>query len=295
MKPRLIIDTDIGTDVDDLWTLAMLPGLSDVQLDAITLVYGDTRARAQLAVTACDAMGLKAPIHRGCEKPLSDKEILWAGYEGTGVPDITETSYSATHAVDALITQAAQSPNTLDVVAIGPLTNIATAIQRHSPFAHTLHHISVMGGEFKVGWPEHNFSSDVIATKIVLESGIAMTIMPLDQTLRLVLNRSDVEAIASAHPIGPLMAAEAEKFWRWLTVIVPSATGNSSAAHDPAALLALVEPTLFEFKPMHVEISEKGQVRGVPDTSSPIQVVTDFDVNAVRSRLLTLLGVTEGL
>ena len=46
---------------------------------------------------------------------------------------------------------------------------------------------------------------------------------------------------------------------------------------------------------MHVEISEKGQVRGVPDTSSPIQVVTDFDVNAVRSRLLTLLGVTEGL
>ena len=98
MKPRLIIDTDIGTDVDDLWTLAMLPGLSDVQLDAITLVYGDTRARAQLAVTACDAMGLKAPIHRGCEKPLSDKEILWAGYEGTGVPDITETSYSATHA-----------------------------------------------------------------------------------------------------------------------------------------------------------------------------------------------------
>ncbi len=291
MRHRIIIDTDIGTDVDDLWTVGMIPGLLDVQLEAITLVYGDTEARARLAVHACAVMGLDVPIHRGCQETLSGKKILWAGYEGEGFADLDTISCSAMHSVDALIYQATLLPKTLNVVAIGPLTNIATAIQRDPSFAINVRHISVMGGEFAAGWPEHNFSSDVTATGIVLKSGIPMTIMPLNQTLRLVLDRSDITAIAESHSIGPLMADQAEKFWRWLTQIVPSATGSSSAAHDPAALLAFVEPTLFEFKPMHVVISDEGQVRGVPDGSSPINVVTDFDVPAVRTRLLNLLGV----
>lgn len=288
---RLVIDTDIGTDVDDLWTLAMVPGLAEVELEAITVVYGDTELRARLAAHACAAMGLDVPVHRGCEEPLSGKDVMWAGHEGEGIDGLTDATYASGHAVDVLVDLAAATPNALDVVAIGPLTNIASAIERDPTFAGNLRHLTVMGGEFRRGWPEHNFASDATATEIVVGSGVAMTIMPLDQTLRIMLDRSDVAAIARSHPLGPLMADQAERFWRWLARVVPGATGDASAAHDPAALLALVEPSLFEVAPMHVEISADGRVHAVPDASSTIDVVTDFDVEAVRARLLAALGV----
>lgn len=295
MKRRVVIDTDIGTDVDDLWTVAMIPRLDDVELEAVTVVYGDTELRARLAAHACAALDIAAPVHRGCEETLSGKEVMWAGHEGEGVDGLGDATYATGHAVDALLDLAATTPKSLDVVAIGPLTNIASAMQRDPSFAANLRHLTVMGGEFVHGWPEHNFSSDVTATATVLACGVPMTIMPLDQTLRTRLDRADVAAIAAAHPLGSLMADQAERFWRWLAQIVPASNGDASAPHDPLALLTLVEPSLFEVEPMRVEISDDGRTDAEPDASSPIGVVTGFDVEAVHSRLMAALGVSDGI
>lgn len=295
MKRRLVIDTDIGTDVDDLWTVAMIPALDDVELAAISVVYGDTELRARLAAHACDAMGIDVPIHRGREDTLSGKEIMWAGHEGEGVDGLDAATYEPGDAVDVLVDLAAATPNGLDVVAIGPLTNIASAMQRDPSFATNLRHLTVMGGEFSHGWPEHNFSSDVTATATVLASGAPMTIMPLDQTLRVQLDRADVDAIARAHTLGPLMADQAERFWRWLAKIVPGSKGDVSSPHDPLALLTLVEPSLFEIESMRVEISEDGRIQAEADASSPIGVVRDFDVEAVHARLMAALGAVENI
>mgnify|MGYP003337849372 CR=1 FL=1 len=57
MNRRLVIDTDVGTDVDDLWTLAMVPGLPSLHLAAVTTVYGNTDLRARLASVALRSMG----------------------------------------------------------------------------------------------------------------------------------------------------------------------------------------------------------------------------------------------
>ena len=92
-----MIDTDVGTDVDDLWTLAMVPGLPDVHLEAVTVVYGDTDLRARLASVALNAMGIDAPIHRGCEQTLSGKSIMWAGHEGDGVDGIDVAVFLGLH------------------------------------------------------------------------------------------------------------------------------------------------------------------------------------------------------
>ena len=59
MTAKIIIDTDIGTDVDDLWTLAVAVGLIDVDLVAVTVVYGDVGLRARLASLALTGMGVK--------------------------------------------------------------------------------------------------------------------------------------------------------------------------------------------------------------------------------------------
>lgn len=290
MNHRLVIDTDIGTDVDDLWTLAMVPGLDGVDLAAVTLVYGDTDLRARMASAVLTAMGVAVPVHRGCGDPFSRKAVVWAGHEGMGVPGIADAVYDPTDAVDALIEAAATEPGTLEVVAIGPLTNIAAALRRDPDFATNLKRLVVMGGEFQVGWPEHNFACDVDATREVLGSGARTTIVPLDQTLKVAIDEHDIERIAQVHPIGPLMADQARTFWRWLSGLRAGLPNDRSWAHDPLTVLALTEPHWFTFTRMTVQVHPDGRVTGAPDASSPIDVVTDLDADGAHGAFLRLLG-----
>jgi inosine-uridine nucleoside N-ribohydrolase len=289
---RVILDTDIGTDVDDLWTLAMVPAFPEIVLEAVTVVYGDTELRARLASVACSELGLDVPICRGRETTMSGKDVMWAGHEGVGVAGLESASYSPDDAVELLVAAAASHPGTLDVVAIGPLTNLAAAIEADDDFAGNLRHLTVMGGEFARGWSEHNFSADATATATVFNSGVSATIMPLDQTLRVLLTRADAAAIAAVHPMGPLMADQAERFWQWISAIIPASTGDSSPAHDPLALLALVQPDLFTFTPMAIAVDHEGKVTGTPDEASLVRVVTDLDVVECHRELLGSFGVS---
>jgi len=286
-----VIDTDIGTDVDDLWTLAMVPGLPTIELEAVTVVYGDPDLRARLASVALSTMGLDVPVYRGCEQPMSGKPVVWGGHEGEGVSGLDVASYASRDAVDVLIELAATDPGTLDVLAIGPLTNIATAIQRDPSFARSVRRLFVMGGEFQAGWPEHNFACDVDATDVVMRSGAVITIVPLDQTLRVAVNEADVDRIAAVHPLGELMADQARRFWQWLSSLRPGMPNDRSWAHDPLTLLALTHPHLFSCTPMSVLVEGDGRVRGTPDESSMIEVVTDLDAVAAHAAFLAALGV----
>jgi len=288
---RLVIDTDIGTDVDDLWTLAMVPGLPTVELEAVTVVYGDTDLRARLASVALSTMGLDVPVYRGLEQPMSGKAVVWGGHEGEGVPGMNDASYASRDAVDVLIELAATDPGTLDVLAIGPLTNIATAIQRDPLFAPNVRRLFVMGGEFQAGWPEHNFACDVDATEIVMRSGAAVTIVPLDQTLRVAVDETDVDRIAAVHPLGEVMADQSRRFWQWLSSLRPGMPNDRSWAHDPLTLLALTHPHMFSFTPMTVAVEADGRVRGTPDASSSIDIVTDLDVSGAKSAFMDALKV----
>ncbi len=290
MGDRLVIDTDIGTDVDDLWTLAMVPALDGIDLCAVTMVYGDTDLRARLASTVLGLMGLDAPVHRGVEHPLSGKAVMWAGHEGIGVPGIDEAVYEARDAVDVLIELAAADPGSLDVLAIGPLTNIASAMRRDPAFARNVRRLVVMGGEFQIGWPEHNFASDVVATAEVLQSGARITLVPLDQTLKVAIDEHDVDRIAASHPIGPLMADQARRFWTWLSGLRAGMPNDRSWAHDPLTLLAIAEPDMFTFTRMAVDVADDGTVRGTPDDTSLIQVVTDLDAARAHAALMRTLA-----
>lgn len=291
---RLVIDTDIGTDVDDLWTLAMMPALGEFDLEAVTVVYGDTDVRARMASAVLASMGLDVPVYRGCERTLSGKEVLWAGHEGVGVPGIDQARFRTGDAVDVLIEAASDDPGTLEILAIGPLTNIATAVRRDPTFARNVRRLFVMGGEFQWGWPEHNVASDVVATEIVVHSGVPITIVPLDQTLRVAIDRHDMEKIAAVHPIGSLMADQARTFWHWLSTRREGMPNDRSWAHDPLTLLAAAEPGLFTVTPMSVVVETDGRVRGEPDRTSSIDVVTDLDVGGARGALLSALGCDVG-
>ena len=286
---KVIVDTDVGTDVDDLWTLAVAVGRSDVDLAAVTVVYGDVGLRARLASLALTGMGVSVPVARGIGDPMSGKEVMWAGFEGMGVPELDNADSGSDDAVDFLCSLTAADPGNVDVVAIGPLTNIAAAIERDSSFVSNVRRLTIMGGEFGREWSEHNVSSDVTASRIVFDSGIPLTVMPLDQTLRVLLTEEDLLPVTESHPIGDLLADQADRFWSWLQACIPKAPRQKSPAHDPCALLTVVEPELFEFTPMSVTVDDQGRTSGKPNAQSPINVVTDLDVDRVHEAILTAL------
>ncbi len=286
---KVIVDTDIGTDVDDLWTLAVAVGRNDVDLAAVTVVYGDVGLRARLASLALKGMEVSVPVARGISDPMSGKEVMWAGFEGVGVPELDNADSGTDDAVDLLCSLTAADPGNIDVVAIGPLTNIAAAIERDSSFVSNVRRLTIMGGEFGREWAEHNVSSDITASRIVFDSGIPLTVMPLDQTLRVLLTEGDLSPVTESHPIGGLLADQADRFWSWLQACIPKAPRQKSPAHDPCALLTVVEPELFKFTPMAVTVDDQGRTSGKPDAQSPINVVTDLDAGRVHEAILVAL------
>lgn len=289
---RLVVDTDVGTDVDDLYVLAMLPHLPDTEVVAITTVYGDTALRARLASVACRGLGLDAPIAAGRELPLSGRAVHWAGWEGEGVDGLDGARFADdVAAVDLLVDLGRRHGGELDVVAIGPLTNVAAALATDPSFATNVRRLTWMGGHYGGTRVEHNASCDAVATARVLTSGMAVTACGYEWTTRVSFDDGDVDRIERGSPIGPLVADQTRRYraGRGVTINSP---------HDPVALLTLVRPDLFRTERVAVDVTTEGPdaglTRAVPDATSPVEVVRDADLDAVREAILALLATSSG-
>ncbi|MGB3329705.1 MAG: nucleoside hydrolase, partial [Thermomicrobiales bacterium] len=211
MTVRVVLDTDLGTDVDDCIALAFLLGSPEIQLDAITTVYADVALRARMARKLLALRGGEAasiPVYEGIGAPLMGlAPVYWPGHEGIGLLEEGDDERFATgpgqgtHAVDFLVEHVLAHPGEIHLLAIGPLTNVAAAITREPRFAASLQHLTIMGGWFAVaptsprGPAEHNIICDPEAAHIVLSSGAPMSLVPLDVTLRALIDQTGVDAL----------------------------------------------------------------------------------------------------
>ena len=105
-----------------------------------------------------------------------------------------------------LLARLANETDGLTLIAIGPLTNVARLIKDHPDAAKKLKRIVIMGGSVNVGYegkpkaePEWNIESDIPAAKAVFKSGLPISVVPLDVTAKLTLDKKDREAIFAAH------------------------------------------------------------------------------------------------
>ena len=129
----------------------------------------------------------------------------------------------------------------LEVIATGPLTNIARAITAAPAACARIKHLYIMGGAFWMNRAEHNIKCDADAALVVFGSGIAMTVISLDLTLRVRLGKNDLPRIAAlGNGLGPLLKDQLIRWWEYAHI-----EGNSP--HDPLAALAMVRPGLFGF------------------------------------------------
>lgn len=265
----LVLDTDIGTDVDDILALAVILGSPGLSLAGVTTVYGDVLLRARIVARVATVAGRPlGPVVPGQATTRSGRPVWWPGHEGRLLSGLEDEP------VDAELDAAAVLADAGTIVAVGPLTNVADAVER--PGGGELY---VMGGEFRVGVVEHNIRCDVTAADAVFRSGRRATVIGLDQTQRLRLRSAELETVAAAGPLGRLLAAEMRQFWDF--------RGEASnVPHDPAAVLMLTNPELFEFTTGEIAVGADGVTGFEPGAGGPHRIVTDLDESAVAARIV---------
>jgi purine nucleosidase len=262
-------DTDIGSDVDDLLALALVLGSADLGIDVVTTVYGDTLLRARMARRAYRLADRPAPpIATGAAEPRSGRPVWWAGHEGTLLPNLEAEPVDKTLDAVALL-RAARA-----IVALGPLTNVADALDG----PHRVERLVIMGGNLtRREEPEHNIACDVDAAQAVFKSGVPAIVTGIDQTERVVLNDDQLAKIENSGPLGKLLVAETHFFRGWL--------GRPDSPHDAIAVLAAARPDLFTFRRGKITVDPEGITSLEPDLHGPHQMAADLDPAAIAEEI----------
>jgi purine nucleosidase len=258
MTPTLpvILDTDIGSDVDDALALAMIFGSPEIDLVAATTAYGDTLLRAQIAKRLAQLAGRELTVVPGERETLTGREVWVAGHEGALWGDLSgQVVERKTTGVEYLVDAVTHAPHPLHLLAIAPLTNVARALEREPELARRIATLTIMGGD-PGRPPEHNLSADPEAAAIVFASSCPITLISLDVTHTVAITREHLTTLNASGPLGAVLAAETEQwlaFWN----------DDVDHPHDAVAVLTIVAPHLFSFsRPTTISVSVDGSDAG---------------------------------
>ena len=270
MPVSLILDTDFGSDVDDLLALTAILGSPELTLAGVTTVYGDALLRARMVARVARVAGREVgPIVAGRGETRSGREVWWAGHEGALMPGLEQEEVSAGDPISLLAGSAT-------VLSVGPLTNVAEAVETAG---HQIEQLVLMGGDFASDTPEHNIKCDATAAAAVFESGVPVTTIGIDQTRRLRLDAALVAELEAAGELGELVGAEIRQWWKFRQ-------RDFNEPHDPAAALLMVEPELFSFATGRILVEDDGLTRFAADPAGPHRIVTDLDPERVTRRIV---------
>jgi purine nucleosidase len=287
----VLLDTDIGSNVDDLLALLFTLGSTKLDLVGVTTVYGDTRLRARVASSVLEWAGhTDAPVGFGIEAPLSGKRVFWAGHEGEGY-DLSEVPEPQTSASSLYEAALAEHGSDLVVAAIGPLTNVVTALQSASTMPRC---VVAMAGQFGSGEPEHNVSSDPVAAAQLMELGVPVVFVGVELCRQVPYDPTDLAAIVNARPDHPLTQVIADRTQAWWNYLGQ----DRSNPCDPLALLALTQPELFGFQQAEIFFVPDGadaeKTLWEPAARTTSWFATGLDVQRAREAIRqTIIGCVQ--
>ena len=265
---KIWLDTDPG--FDDWLTMLLLGSNPGIDWLGVSTVSGnapvDITFDNALRIKAHD--GLNVPIYRGCEQPLAGAiETAQRILGDSGMPTTGESlpagaaSDAAGHAVDALIAAVRAHPGEITLIAIAPMTNIATALAKAPDIASKIVEIILMGGSTDQGnhtaAAEFNMYADPEAADQVFRSGIALRMFGLNLCRQLLVTKVEVERLRA------LGTARATMLAGYLEAYVRIRSSDGSVPmpmYDPVVALYLEAPHLFQFLPAHVAIELHGEL-----------------------------------
>lgn len=288
----VLIDTDIGDDIDDALALAVALRSSEIAVRAITTVSGDTLQRAQLAAHLLHTFERDdIPIAAGLSMPLQFRHKPSGVAQAAILPgNISFNAISSLTGPELIIQTALAYSGRFTLVCIGPLTNVAIALIIEPQLLTAIGNIVMMGGSSSIPLPDWNVRSDAKAAQIVLASGIPVTMLGLNITLRCQMRDCDITHLRSnntpqAQLLSRLLAIWQKHRPRWHPRL--------PYLHDPLTIAALCKPELFTFQEMTARVLTHGPLQGfmVPRLmNGPIvHATTDVKVEQAREWVMQRL------
>jgi purine nucleosidase len=302
---KILLDTDIASDVDDALALGlMLAAPEALDLVAVTTVSRGSAVRARVAagllglagrgdVEVC--IGEVHPILRG------EQRFVWFGHEESCIVEGPAASITAEPACERIV-RAAREIDSLELLAVGPLTNVARALALDPELPERLAGLTIMGGHVRAGEPsvEYNLCSDPEATVAVLGAGFRTTLVTADVTLSTWLRDADVEQLEAAGPLARALAQQV-RLWKPVQHRIFPALGralepdNAAFLHDPLTVLALLEDPALHFERLRiVPTVERGLLRTLEvdprlGVGSEMRVATRVDARAAERAIVDRL------
>lgn len=303
MKPQnILIDTDLGDDVDDVLALAFALLRPELSVKAITTTTFDSYKRAQIVGKLLKIMGrTDVPFAPGMNFPLrsitpAEEKILTevGGYKLNHASFVKPDDALPAPGADAvaLMAQTIEAhAGDIALVTLGPLTNVAVLLRRHPHLAPKIQWIAMMGGELELNRSEHNVSWDVTATDIVFTSGVPLFLGTWSVTRQFVLTPADCARIKNlGTPLGAALSECIELWW-------PHKGGKPGPVmYDVAPVLWSFDRSFFSTESLPVRIETHGQTTTGWTTrsgsSAPTEVTVAMRAQAVRELYLnTICGI----
>jgi inosine-uridine nucleoside N-ribohydrolase len=279
---KVIIDTDIGDDIDDAFAVALALRLPELDIIGFSTAYGETAERARILDRMLTESGHDAiPVAIGPATPV-DSAAAAFNLNQRRYGDTARTT-RATHpqAIDFILEQIDRYPDQVTLIAIGPLTNVGALIDRSPASFRRLHQVVMMGGFIAPVAPEYgnaapygpvpewNIKLDIRSAQKLLASGVPLTMMPIDSTLHLKLEETRRRQIFTQG--SPLTDA--------LTLLYQQWGGTTPTLFDPMTLAYLVDPTLCPVEAMRIQVDASGYTRVLPGKANA-QVCLHSDPDA---------------
>ena len=294
---KVLIDTDPGTD--DALALILALNAPELEVLALTTVAGN----ASLAHTTRNALRIleymgraDVPVHKGASRPLRGRfsyAYYYPGPAGLTVRlPMPKSTPSVSTARETIVATARAHPGEVTLIALGPLTNVARAIQDEPDLPSLLRDIYVMGGAVNVPgnvtpYAEFNIYDDAEAANVVFSSDANITLVGLDVCREPSVRREDAEWF-SGKTRGEQLVARIIRNWFKMRP-----EDDRYNLCDPLTVLAALQPELFTFKQATVQVETDGERLGQTKAqfgAGRVRVAIDVDVAAAKNGVLAGLG-----
>ena len=265
---RILIDTDIGDDIDDAFALTLAAN-AGLDIAGVTTVFRNSYQRAQMATYLLRLCGrAEIPVRAGADLPLVQRvEFLrppeiYQKEEEKGyytlpqyLPEMENERVSPEHGVDFIIRTARENAGRLVVLLIGPMTNLALAIRKAPDLVRSIREVQFIGGNFSTEFPEWNIACDPEAARIVLTSGIPVRAIGIDVTMRCPLSDEQLGILRSDRQgTNSLLCQMMEKWFLHYRFERP-------VMHDPLLVAQLLASGMVTFEKKRVFVGLEGQKR----------------------------------
>lgn len=279
-KIPVLIDTDFGTDIDDAYALALALASPELDVLGVTTVGKQATDRAWMVCRFLAHSGRRdIPVAAGAELAKSsgiDWQIQYRRHPAVVFNRAGSPTFGGETAITLMLSVIQKWSGEVVIIALGPLTNVAALFEKYPNTRKWIKRIIIMGGAVRVGYKgkppadvEWNIMTDPRAARTVLQSGVPITLIPLDATATVRLEEKLRAKVFAAHTPLTFQIHALHELW----------SGETPVLFDPVAVASAITSEFCKYEDLRIAVDQHGITRVAPEKGNhpQLQVATSID------------------